>query len=99
MRSEARSTFEVPMRLLAVAALLTLSVCKPAQQDGNTPAPGSTTYTRGTPTVRSETTHAVDTSGTRGSEVTLTVDRSSYSPGAMMTARVSSRSADTLGYN
>jgi hypothetical protein len=88
------------MRICAAVALLTLAGCKPppAQQD-STPAPGSTTYTRGTPTVRSETTHAVDTSATRQSEVTVTLDRGSYAPGATATVRVVSRSSDTLGYN
>lgn len=88
--------FPIP---IALAALLV--ACQPSA-DTSTPAPGQTSYTKGTPTVtRSETTMASDTSRPRpgAAEVTLTLDRTSYSSGADVTMRIQNSGRDTLGYN
>lgn len=86
-------------RFMLLAVLLT-GACQsapPADAPSTTTA-GDTTYTRGTPdTTRSDTTRP--SGGTERSEVTVTLDRSTYAPGATATMTIRNGGRDTLGYN
>jgi hypothetical protein len=76
------------------------AACQTAQQDG-TPSPGtgSTSYTRGTPdTMRSDTTLGAASERSQ-SGATLTLDLTTYSPGATVAMRIRSQTSDTLGFN
>lgn len=66
--------------------------------DGVRNGAGTTTYARGTPATRSETTRtSAPRQGAGGA--TLTLDRSAYAAGGEVTMRITSQSSDTLGYN
>ena len=87
------------MRYLTRLALLSALACQSAPQS-DAPATGSaggTSHSRGTPdTVRTDTTR----SGTAQiGDVTLTLDRDTYAPGATVTMTIRNRGRDTLGYN
>jgi hypothetical protein len=86
--------------LLLVAAIAVAS-CQTAQQDG-TPSPGAggTSYTRGTPdTLRSDTTVGARNTPSQSGGATLTLDLTSYSPGATVAMRIRNQTSDTLGFN
>ena len=85
----------LPLLILAAVA------CQSAQTDGAETTVGTTTVARGAPTVtRSETTRTSGrTTQPASDEVRLTLDRTSYSPGATVTMRIASQSRDTLGFN
>jgi hypothetical protein len=81
-------------------ALLIAMACQSAPQSDapGTAAPGGTTFTRGTPdTTRSDTTRG--SAGAQSNEVTLTLDRATFTPGATVTMRITNTGRDTLGYN
>lgn len=91
------------MRPVPILYLITsLLACQSAPPDSAAGAPqGTTTITRGTPTVtRSDTIRPGDTAsaGATGG-ATLTLDRASYTRGATLTMRITNRGRDTLGYN
>jgi hypothetical protein len=87
------------LQLLFLATI----ACQSAQTDGTETAAtaGTTTVARGTPTVTRSDTTRVGEGAVQGSsdEVQLTVDRTSYAPGATLTMRIVSRSRDALGFN
>jgi hypothetical protein len=88
-----------------ITALISISAiaCQSAQQSDAGSAAGSTTVTRGTPSVtQSETTRVRgDSAAPRSAsgDATIALDRSTYAPGATVSARLTSRTSDTLGYN
>lgn len=90
------------MRPFIIAFILvSAGACQRAPQaDAGAPSTGTTTYTPGASVTRTETVR-VDSSAPRpaAGEITVTLDRGLYAPGATMTARVLSQSQDTLGYN
>lgn len=87
------------MRHIVVLMSLGLLACRSAPPgDGAPNGAGTTTYTRGTPVARSETTRTgAPRQGAGGA--TLTLDRSAYAAGGEVTMRITSQSSDTLGYN
>ena len=92
------------MRPFIIAFIVISAVaCQRAQQsDAGAPRAGTTTYTRGTPVTRTDTPRGRVDSTTQppaAGEVTVTLDRGLYAPGATISARVTSQSRDTLGYN
>lgn len=75
--------------------------CQTAQQDG-TPAAGtgSTSFVRGIPdTLRSDTTVGAGNQPSPSGGATLTLDLTSYSPGATVAMRIRNQTSDTLGFN
>lgn len=84
----------------AVILCLLAAACQTAQQEG-APGVGSTSFTRGRPdTFRSDTTRGAANNPSRSETgATLTLDLTSYSPGATVTMRIRSQTSDTLGFN
>jgi hypothetical protein len=91
------------MRSAHVVAIIGvfLTGCQTGQQEAaRTPGSGATSFTAGTPdTIRSDTTRDPRSAPSQSGEVTLTLDLTSYSPGATVTMRIRSHSRDTLGFN
>ena len=93
---------KVNMRLAHFVVLCTIAAaCQRAQQDGTpTPGMGATSYTRGSPdTMRSDTTLGARAEPSQPGAATLTLDLTTYSPGATVTMRIRSQTRDTLGFN
>jgi hypothetical protein len=92
------------MRITRVVLICVVAGCQTAQQE-TTPAPGSgaagaTSYTRGTPdTLRSDTSRGARNEPSQSGDVTLTLDLTSYAPGATVTMRLRNQTRDTLGFN
>ena len=89
---------------IALSFVAISMACQPApQRDVGSPTAGAgtTTYTRGNPSVtRSETTRVRgEPASQTGGGATLTLDRTSYAAGATVTMRITSQTRDTLGYN
>ena len=74
--------------------------CQSTPQDGASASTGSTSYTRGTPdTMRADTIAGARTTPPQSGGVTLTLDLTTYSPGATVAMRIRSQVPDTLGFN
>jgi len=88
------TTFLLAALVPAVLGAASTQIRQPAAE----PGAGTTTYTRGNEIVRAETTLASETERPAPG-VTLTLDRETYTPGAMATMKIANNTADPLGYN
>lgn len=86
-------------RLCFVA--IVVAACQTAQQEGTpTPGSGSTSYTRGMPdTMHRDTTRGARNLPSQPEGATLTLDLTTYPPGATVAMRIRNRTQDTLGFN